>query len=174
MPRESRWDKKRIVKATLIVDKADREFIEATGNSLQSFFTALLGQYKHLNMNKWRNGSFIHHGRRITMFDTEGLNYLISQSKDPYQAGKDVARKIKETSRALNMFASDQDAIKDWLEDHSKLYGWGTVEYSQRRLVIEYPAVANQDFVRGYFEEMLAKPLSCKLANKDIQIYQVD
>ncbi|MBI2184217.1 MAG: hypothetical protein HYU39_04575 [Thaumarchaeota archaeon] len=167
-------DKKNIVKATLVLEKQDREFIESTGNTLQTFFTVLLGTYKHLNMNKWRNGLFTHHGRRITMFDTEGLNHIVGQLKDPYETGRNVARKIKETTKALNAFASDEAALKDWVEDHSKLYGWGIIEYSQGRLVVEHPAISNSDFVRGYFEEMLSASLTCRLTNKDIQIFQVD
>ncbi|MBI2184275.1 MAG: hypothetical protein HYU39_04865 [Thaumarchaeota archaeon] len=159
------------VKATLILDKDARAYIQSTGSSLQNFFTELLEAHRHFDMQRWQQGLMFHHGHRVLVFYTDALNQLISQSRDPYETGKALGSQLRETIQAIDPKMFQQEFIINNLGLFGVLFGWGTVKYSAEKLIIEHPAITNTEFTRGYFEALLSTSLVPKVAGNHIQVF---
>ena len=151
-------------RTTIILKKADREFIdslikEGKESGIKSMISKMLDIYKKLKISNWRfPGEYYYGISRVAFVNLEFINILIQNI--PVENWREIGIKMGETSKiVVEILLGVQTLVRETWQDALDLLtvqGFGIFSLKDNFLLIRNPFIGTPNVLAGFLEGLLA------------------
>jgi len=142
---------------------------------VQKFFEDLIDFCSERDIFNWKDGQFSFRQSRIVMVRSDFLNDLCDVVPEPYETGKKLGEKTRNTyAAAWSLDPNKTDFRNSYYNTIARNLGWGILtEQTPNKISVEAPCIQNEPFYRGLLEGILSLKLRTIHQTSDRIIFEI-